>query len=497
MLRKEVGVKMISRSIVIFLSVFAICLIFTGQAGADVGLLDLIDRPATQSAAQPALEIYTGERPMTLHWSAIITGREIMLPAPDLAVAMEAGFEYFPGNGKVEFSKEFKSITLKVSPEQGDGAFRMPDGVIYVPLTPVVSGLGGAVYRSGNSGKVNILFTKKQYDKSVPYYSAVNAMEDMLPPGSQLILPLNKSADEKDDGEKGSVRAEAAAQGDLDGDGLTEQILCYQSPSGSAGIIVYREKEGIYQKLWQTGGNGIIRDLIVSELNGGGSELLLGRQDGDYFGSALQVYSWQEGSPRLVFVNSYNRIETGDFNGDGKNEFSLWSEDVEGAYDVNVYHWDGEGFTLYGAYPAYFKKVTQYYQEQLKKQPGNKAFIYYLADACLRAGDTGTALELSTRGAGMVYGYPPEQYFQRLRGEALLQTGKYREAAVAYQKALSSAAEHSLWPGAGYSLALCYKNMGNDQLAVMAITLALNQGNDWAVFNEALETLTAWQAGVR
>jgi len=31
----------------------------------------------------------------------------------------------------------------------------------------------------------------------------------------------------------------------------------------------------------------------------------------------------------------------------------------------------------------------------------------------------------------------------------------------------------------------------------MAITLALNQGNDWAVFNEALETLTAWQAGVR
>ncbi len=487
---------MIIRSIKIFISLFSAFLMFAGQARADVGLLDLIDRPAAQSAAQPALEIYTGERPMTLHWPIINTGREIMVPAPDLAIAMEAGFEYFPGNGKISFSKESKSIILKVSQERGDGAFRTPDGVIYVPLTPVVSGLGGGVFRGGNSVKINILLAEKQNETIAPTYPAVHTLEEMLPPGSELTSPINKPAGGQVEGVKGDTGAETPVQGDLDGDGLAEKVLCYQSPSGSTGVIVYREKDGLYQKLLQIGGNGAIKDLLICQLNGGGSELLVGRQDGEYFGSDLQIYSWQGGAPRLVFSNSYSRIETGDFNGDGKNEFALWSEDVEGAYNVNVYHWDGGGFTPYGAYPAYFKKVAQYYQEQLKKQPGNKAFIFYLADASLRAGDTGTALELSARGAGMVYGYPPEQYFQCVRGDALLQTGKYREAAEVYQKALSSAAEYSLCPGAGYGLALCYKNTGNDQLAVMAITSALNHGNDWAAFNEALETLTAWQAGV-
>jgi hypothetical protein len=464
---------MIRISIKLIFLIFAAFFLFAGQAKADVGSTDI----KHESAEQQIYKIYTEEQqPVYLHWPVMTEGRDIMVPAPDLAVALKAGFRYFQGNGRVEFSRQNKKVTIKVDPEPAGGAFCSPEGVVYVPLTPVISGLGGAVSRSVESGEANILFKQKQNDTMAPAFPMVNALEDMLPPGCQLT---NEYA--------------AGVAADVDGDGLTEKFLNYKTITGSAGVMVYREMDEKFQKVWQVAGDGEIRDVIVTDLNGGGAELLICRQDAEYFGLVVNVYSWQEGLPGLIFANSSSSIETGDFDGDGTNEFALWSEDMKGTYAIEVYKWDGEGFSHNETYPDYFKKVAQYYNEQLIKQPGNKAIIYYLADALLRSGDTRTALDLASRGAGIIDSYPTWQHFQRLRGDAMFRDGSFKEAADAYQRALSGAAEQSMWPGALYNQALCYKNMGNDSLAFTKISAALSQGNDWPAFSRALETLTEWQ----
>ena len=190
-------------------------------------------------------------------------------------------------------------------------------------------------------------------------------------------------------------------------------------------------------------------------------------------------------------------METGDFNEDEINELAIWHKDAGNGYAIQVYQWseNASAFTLLSNCPAYYEKIASYYEEQLKNDASNRSLLYYYADACIKAGDAKTALEQSGRGTNAIlgYGYPPEQYFYRIKGDAYYLQDSFANAIGAYQKALEITTAEPEQLQARYHMAVCHYELKQTQEAQKQITQALNQGSDWAEFSKAMETYAVWQ----
>jgi len=158
------------------------------------------------------------------------------------------------------------------------------------------------------------------------------------------------------------------------------------------------------------------------------NSLIVGWQVGAIW-SDLSVYEWTgTGISDLIEGNKYfSKIDVEDIEGkDGLYELALWIHDTGDTYKVEIYRWvDGKFLLAPDAYPEYFKKVVNYY-ENLLKEKDSTTYWYYLADAQIKTGDTAGALKSIDRALAFEYPYPSKEELLHLKNQ-LFQVSLYGE----------------------------------------------------------------------
>ncbi|MMZ56468.1 hypothetical protein D1872_183610 [compost metagenome] len=103
---------------------------------------------------------------------------------------------------------------------------------------------------------------------------------------------------------------------------------------------------------------------------------------------------------------------------------ALWKHDTGDAFEVDVFTWDGTKLApAPEAYPYYFKKVVQYYEQKVKEMPDAAFYWYYLADAQVKAGQPESGIKsiekaLSIKRAHPDY-YPENSQLENVKKAAL------------------------------------------------------------------------------
>lgn len=253
----------------------------------------------------------------------------------------------------------------------------------------------------------------------------IDIVKNFLPRGSRLINPQNP---------QGSSGIQLR---DIDGDKTDELIAFYAknaNPS-EAGIIVLKKgsNDNWYKILdYVSVGYSVNFVKFLDITCDGNDDILVGWEMGSNL-NGLDLFSYVNHKLKRIATASdyYSKIETEDMpnnygNKDTQTEIALWQHDIGDAYEVRVLRWNGTKFSpATDVYEYYYKKVEQYYEDQLKI-PLNSGFAYYwyyLADAQIKAGSPADAYNsinsgLSIKAAHPSY-YPDDIKFQNLKEEAL------------------------------------------------------------------------------
>ena len=409
-------------------------------------------------------------------------GLDYLIAVTDIARCTGAVYQFYPGGGEVIINKGDKTLQLFMDSQRAfingrETAILQPprteDGVIYVPLSLTATSLGYTVKAERPGPKFSLYSPplKEGSQESRP----VKSPADFLPAGAEFVaIP--------------SASEEITKNADLDGDGNIEYAAFYKGPADKSGIILYRQINNQYIKIWQKEGFFNPQYLDMVDLTGGGPSLAVGWSLGEPLGLCLEIYQLKENTPALLYSNLYNRFEPGDFDGDGKNEFALWQRDAGETYETTVYKWDGKSFKPLEYCPGYYVRVADYYGKLSETIFDKRPLYYRIAEVNLRAKKFDQALKYSFMGMNLPSDYPANSSFQSLRGLALTGLGKYPEALPL----LTSAAEGfpgPVWPQSRYALALCYIKTGNENRGNLELVRAVNEGNDWPGFGIALSLL--------
>ncbi|MEW6182253.1 MAG: tetratricopeptide repeat protein [Bacillota bacterium] len=267
-----------------------------------------------------------------------------------------------------------------------------------------------------------------------------NALE-LLPPGTAILRPGAT--------EPGVKRPPAVQEVDLDGDGKRELVAGYRLAnseeeagggglsSGTAGVMIAYREGNAYKKAWRQELGYRLTDIRCRDMDGDGvPEVVAGGSKGASAAKLLQVlkvYPNEKGAVDVypLWRSGYHRVDIGDFDRDGREEMALWAKDAGNAFIVEVYSCAVPYAPVFqsveSAYQSYFPCVVAYYKDQIKTTKNTRLLWYYLADAQIKAGQTEDALSSIDRGRRSA-GYPPEQSFNVLKGEALTALKRYSEA---------------------------------------------------------------------
>ena len=410
-------------------------------------------------------------------WETRSGGFDHLTPVTDLARSTGAEYSFFPGTGGILIKKGDHLLELFIDRKGAliNGAEttltqppRSADGVIYVPLNTVASALG---YSVSYNTKENTFHLSNIPGSPLAQQPKVKVPGDLLPSGSEF-LETDKTT----------------KKGDLDGDGKDEYSALYRNNNGKYGVIVYRQESEGFLKLWQKEEEFPPSLLELADLNGGGSELMVGWNFGAAIGSHIEIYSFKSGSADLLFSGMYHRFEQGDFDGDGINEFALWQRDFGDTYSIPVLKWNGTMFTPVEYLPGYYKKVVGYYQSLAPKASQNRSVQYYLAEAYLRSGEFNLALKTAAEGINLPQSHPSNADFQRLKGLALVGLERHTEA-LPYLELSLKGFPGPVWTEARFALSRCYVKNGEPARGHLEMIRALNEGNQWQGYQRALETL--------
>jgi len=247
-----------------------------------------------------------------------------------------------------------------------------------------------------------------------------DTIKEFLPPGAEIIML------------ESPYKVPAVITVDLDGDGVLELIGAYYW-QGENYIIVLK----YYNNSWHVADTIKGKGYNITYLGTAPitdrkmNNLIVGWQVGAIW-SDLSVYEWTgTGISDLIDGNKYfSKIDVEDIEGtegkDGLYELALWIHDTGDAYKVEIYRWvDGKFLLAPDAYPEYFKKVVNYY-ENLLKEKDSTTYWYYLADAQIKTGDTTGALKSIDRALAFEYPYPSKEELLHLKNQ-LLQVSLYGE----------------------------------------------------------------------
>lgn len=433
----------------------------------------------TVSAKSPSTTVVVDGASVEWIWMPRSGGLDRLVSLADFARATGAAYSFYPGTGDIVISRGERVLELCMDRRKalinGSGFTlkqppRTADGVIYIPLGAAASALG---YTISNDQTKNILYVT-QNPPGIPSYRdhpAAGSAIDLLPPGSEFI-----------------TAGETVVKGDVDGDGHNEYAALYRKNDGKYGVVLYSAKNGRYGKIWFKEEDLLPELIDISDLNGGGCELLLGWELDEALGSYLEIYTVSRGSPELIFSGLYHRIDRGDFDGDGKNEFAVWQKDTENTYSVSLYKWGGSMFTPREYHPEYYSGVIDYYKNLSVDDAQKRAVTYYLAEAFLRSREFGQSLQAAEEGLRYNQGHIPNSHFYGIKGLALVGLERFEDALLYLQKSLEGK-PGTVWPEARFALSRCYLETGNIEKGRLELIRALNEGNGWQGFERARETL--------
>jgi len=408
-------------------------------------------------------------------WETRSGGFDYLTPVTDLARSTGAEYSFFPGTGGILIKKGGHLLELFIDRKGAviNGAEttltqppRSVDGVVYVPLNTVAPALG---YSVSYNTKENTFQLSNMPGPPLAQQPNVIVPGDLLPPGSDFL-------------ETGKTTKKV----DLDGDGKDEYAALYRNNNGKYGVIVYRQESEGFLKLWQKEEEFPPSLLELADLNGGGSELVVGWNFGAAIGSHIEIYSFKDSSADLLFSGMYHSFEQGDFDGDGKNEFALWQRDYGDTYSIPVFKWNGKMFAPVEYLPGYYKKVVDYYQSLSPKASINRSVQYYLAEAYLRSGEFDLALKTAGEGINIPQSHPSNSDFQRLKGLALVGLERHTEA-LPYLELSLKGFPGPVWTEARFALSRCYVKTGASARGRLEMIRALNEGNQWQGYQRALE----------
>ncbi len=250
---------------------------------------------------------------------------------------------------------------------------------------------------------------------------AFHIVSEFLPPNAEIINPQNVQ-------EQRGIQLK-----DINGDGKAEIIALYKVKGNEEQhrLIVLQEEEGKgWSKLLDYRAEGYTADFFkfADITNDGKDDILIGwRLGGTTCG--LDIFTWKDNQLKKIASDYYSKIELGTVTEPNKKQddrvtIALWKHDTGDAFEVDVFTWDGTKLApAPEAYPYYFKKVVQYYEQKVKEMPDAAFYWYYLADAQVKAGQPESGIKsiekaLSIKRAHPDY-YPENSQLENVKKAAL------------------------------------------------------------------------------
>ncbi|MGI6128854.1 MAG: tetratricopeptide repeat protein [bacterium] len=256
------------------------------------------------------------------------------------------------------------------------------------------------------------------------------AFQQYLPQGGFLIQPSQDGIN--------LTPPPLVQQADLDNDGVPELIAGYRVGEATVGVLVLKQENGHWSKLWEGRGEGPGLTLLhLADITGNGTpELLVGWGLGSDAGNQLNIVTLHN-EVRTLTELPYHRLDIinfpGDYGCDGKTKLAVWNQVNNNAYEVEVYRYAlGKLFPAIDIYRDYFPKVVEYYEQQVLAMPDHSSLWYYLADAQLKSGRLEDALKSIARAEDFEPSPYPPGALAVLKGDVLLAQGKLQDALKAY-----------------------------------------------------------------
>lgn len=175
---------------------------------------------------------------------------------------------------------------------------------------------------------------------------------------------------------------------DLDGDSIPEIAVAYKYMSNNY-ILTIKNLYGRYFPLSNIKGKGHnITYLAAYPITSKKINNLIAGWQIDSQLSDLSIYQLtQEGFYDVISQNiSFSKIDIIYFDHKATNyDIALWTKDTNEAYNVEIYNWKNNSFSIdEAAYPSYFQKVVKFYEKKISENPNMPSYWCYLADAELK-----------------------------------------------------------------------------------------------------------------
>ncbi|MDR5658945.1 WG repeat-containing protein [Serpentinicella sp. ANB-PHB4] len=231
-----------------------------------------------------------------------------------------------------------------------------------------------------------------------------DVVQHFLPEGAELIIP------------KKPLGINAIETYDLDGDGNQEVIVSYKY-NNEALVMVLKDIGEYWQRVSIIRGNSHDLDYLnVANIIDEQINLMIGWKNSNNK-CDLNIYVLKEDQLLNVTRNvEYSLVEIEQNKKSKQDCLIIWKHIEDSAYEVDIFKSSGNQLVSdHTVYHDYFSNVVSYYEVLVDKEPNNRIYWYYLADAQIKARNEKDALESIKRGKALRGEYPSIEDFNLLK----------------------------------------------------------------------------------
>ncbi len=233
--------------------------------------------------------------------------------------------------------------------------------------------------------------TLSQLIKGSPREDYAAVVQGFIPAGARLLKPQYP------------LGAGEIQLADVDGDSRNELIASFRHHDELRTVIL-KKQSGVWGKSYEI--NNANYEAVhyrgLADITGEGkNQLLLGlfREGSSPY---LYGYSIADGNTQQIFSHNYNKFDLLNLPGGRGNtvrpQLGIWNRNNTGAYDIEVFNWDGSGLRpVSDTFDYYYRSVVPHWVQRARQEPSSPAVWYNLADALVKAGvyrDASVAIEV-------------------------------------------------------------------------------------------------------